>query len=622
MRFHPLPRYAALLLSTLLLLSCGRAALYRLSPAPAAVSQTRLGASEQFVLISDTQYAVPFTDYDVRYQPGKQVVNLPPSLTTHWSNSFYRHAEAHLAVPLALSSILAQEEKSKNFGLFGGDMAEFSCNAETKRMFNVFRAHPKIPFIVAIGNHDATFHGSYDTDAIAESGQGPWDTYSFALWQYVCAPHGGPLTKTGFIRQLLDYYHDAWGFDFKQALKLANAADDYPLGQQLSGTVSKSGWTLDFSLRLGPPNDPSSHRQSYFYQRWSHRPADEQPATLTVTVLDTMDLGSRKVLCDPYGQVIQVGLAGAISSNQLDWLQARPKVTGPHFVLSHHVPFEDIVQADGTRLDSCETTLGTRCLGASLLNYLGPVTFLYAHVHRTFEQESLISIENENTCKIEAETRGTSCADDDPKCKGIRMIRLPSLIDNKSYGVYEDQNFSERGLDSAPIDRTKTKTPALPSGKLESLPPLTLTRDTCEQRYLELVELHRNVDCFTGSRCEPLYPLLQAQLPNAKALCQGEAAVWKSANAPLWNAFKSECTNDTWAGADPWRCILERWGAKVVADANLDDNAQFSTELLAAACPLSGRTDDCTVATNPDAAKPTAAKATARRVTQQVAGLK
>src|SRR5882724_200596 len=289
-RSGTLPHATACLALLIAFAGCGgKSATYRLT-APGAGSTGLSGA--RFVLLSDTQYAVPFTDYDVRYQLGKQTVELPPDSTTKWVTSFYRHAEAHFALPYAMRDILGRERGRRTFGMFGGDMAEFSCQAETQKIFGVLAEGKELPFIVSIGNHDALFHGSYDTDAVGEAGGGPWDLYSFKLWGSVCEKQGGKLTKAGFIRQLLDYYRTAWNFDFHQALHL-DPKENFPLGVTWKGTVTQSGWELAFSFRLSADDSPESHRQSHLYQRWTRRDPSDARSKLTVTVLDTTDFGSR-----------------------------------------------------------------------------------------------------------------------------------------------------------------------------------------------------------------------------------------------------------------------------------------------------------------------------------------
>jgi len=591
-------------------IACGSAApLYRLSTVPAPPP---LPLTESFISISDTQYAVPFTDYDVNYWLGDQLVDLPPFETTSWSRSFYRHAGAHLAVKDATDAILAQETNRREFGLFGGDMAEFSCAAETDTMFKVFAAHPKLPFIVAIGNHDSTFHGSYDTDAIGANGQGPWDKYSFDLWDFVCRQHGGRLTKTGFIKQLLTYYESTWGFDFHDALarayphdSIGKQGDDYPLWKPLDATVTSGEWSLSFSLQLGPDNDPGAHRHSYFYQRWTKRKRGEADPTLTITVLDTMDVGSRKILCDKwYAQALQIGLAGGISQQQLSWIHRLPKVSGQHFVLSHHFPFQDVIDEQGTAMGACETTFGTRCLGNSLQHELGPATYLYAHVHKDFERESVIGIDTLKQCKVEqASDEATyrrsafNCSSDDPRCQGLPLVRLPSLIDNKSYVVFEQGAFRAQPLPRNPA--------------LQSMPPYhplageagdKVNRSTCEQRYLEYLELDRNLKCFQSqqsgagaSACPLLAEVLDGATAQAVKLCRDSASAWKAENPTPWSNVKGECDVPQWPAAETWRCILSSLTRQSFAAAPLtpEQRATFSLQLLSAVCPLTATSDDC-----------------------------
>ncbi|HEY4157834.1 MAG TPA: hypothetical protein VGM29_07040 [Polyangiaceae bacterium] len=559
------------------LVSCGESKeLYRLdvvaSPAPNLSDQS-------FLLISDTQYAVPFTDYDVRYQLGKQLVNLPPSVTTRWARTFYRHSEAHFSLPFAFEQILNDESK-RSFGMFGGDMAEFSCNDETKKIFSLLKAHPQLPFIVAIGNHDATFHGSYDTDAIAEAGQGPWDVYSFDLWGRVCENRGGRLTKTGFIRQLLAYYEAVWATKFHQALSLEET-QDYPLGVQLKGVTQAKDWQLEFAFRLGPDDSPESHRQSYFYQRWTLPDPPKHATKLGVTVLDTMDLGSRPVLCDSTSKPVQIGLGGAISRDQIEWLETLQTVSGPHFVLSHHMPFEAIKRAETQQdMDECETTYGARCLGTRLANALQGATYIYGHVHDVFQAESLTEI-----ATVPCVGKGTPADNAQASPRVLPFVRLPSLIDNKSYVVFEHGQFSNVPLPQA--DKLKCDG-ANDAGSFCSAAPFAGSCDMCEQRYLEYLELARNIDCFQDSaKCPSVSQLIAQHRSEAQNLCKDSAAALSTQYPAPWKACAA------WPVTDRWRCVLGALANDAMGNVDAAKRDLLGTQLLSAVKTLTSKDHVC-----------------------------
>jgi len=515
-----------------------------------------------FLALSDTQYAVPFTDYDVRYQLGKQVVELEPEVTTKWVTSFYRHAEAHFALPLALRQILSDEQKvgaqgRQRFGLFGGDMAEFSCKQETETILDLFLGQPKLPFIIAIGNHDAVFHGSYDTDAVGENGQGPWDIYSFALWGTVCKNLGGRLTKSGFIRQVLAYYEKAWSWNIHDALKLKQDAE-YPLGVPLNGVVANAEWELAFAFRLVPDDLPGSHRQSYLYQRFTRRDPGQAKPLLTVTVLDTTDYGVRPSWCDPRSAPVQIGMAGAVSPNQVEWLEGRSIVLGPHFVLSHHIAFEAI-----DNVDRCETTFGTGCVGARLSKALAGATFVYGHVHKPLELEKLTKNE-----KCWADAGAGTCS--------WPLVRLPSLIDNKSYVTFENGTFKEKVLEAGP--------------NLASAYPLERPHEPCEHRFLEYVELARNIRCFADQRrnvpfpaCGSLESAYAAHKDEMAAICGDLSRQWTSEHASDWKQYRAEACENV-DSSEHWRCILRFLSQRALDGANLAtaEQGQLGRALLGA----------------------------------------
>jgi hypothetical protein len=567
-----------ILLLALFAFACSSSTIaYQLAPAK---KQAVLPFPDSFVLISDTQYAVPFTDYDVRYQLGKQILNLPPDVTTQLVHSFYRHAEAHFALPNAFDAILAAEEQSnqRGFGLFGGDMAEFSCNAETDKMFALLANHPSLPFMIAIGNHDATFHGSYDTDAIGQAGLGPWDVYSFDLWRRVCAQRGGRLTKSGFIRQVLAYYEKVWRFDFHAALGL-QPQDAYPLGRELSGSALGRGFQLDFSFRLSADDSPQSHRQSHLFQRFTRRDPPRPESKLTVTVLDTLDYGSRKILCGGPGEAVQIGLAGGITTTQLKWIENEPPVDGQHFVLSHYIPFQDIerLSADGKgeRIGDCETTFGTRCLGARMQKDLGKAIYIYSHVHQGFEAEQLTKVDDKKDC--------------DAASADLSLVRLPSLIDNKAYVVFEKGQFRNQPLPASPELESNVPFTSSSCDPKQKACALTKQCQTCNQRYLEYLELQRNVRCFAqlavspGAACPELLPVLVSGVPEAEKFCQFSASAWRAeskANDTNWQTLSADCKD--WPTTDLWRCVLGGLSTKAVTDAGLSPSqtALFYEKLL------------------------------------------
>ncbi len=551
-----------------------------------------------FLLVSDTQYSVPFTSYDIRYGFGDAIAELRPALTTRFIQSLYRHSEATVALPGALSGILdAEGPKGRKFGLFGGDLAEFACKHEAEEMLRVFGEHPNTPFIFTIGNHDALFHGSYDSDAIGEDGKGPWDTYSFRLWGGVCAVHGGRLTKTEYIRLLLHYYERAFGFDFHEALgvdrsqgeKTANQ-DKYPLGVALLGRAQSkkiAGLTLDFSFALGPADDPRSHRLTHLYQRWSYSPpaAKEPPwsaSPFSVTVLDTTDYAQQRGLCDDRSFFVQIGMSGAVSLAQIEWLERLPRSTAPHLVLSHYLPFESV-----GGMDACDVTHGMKCQADRFAQAVGPATFVYAHVHKEFELERL--------------TRGTA-----PAVSTSDLVRLPSLIDNKSYVIFDGNGFrSERALKdrtgAAPeIAACGTKNTKDDARKNETDPfelvsevPFTFASDICSQRFREYVELTRNVECFLArehrpfagreARCVSLKEANEKRSGEKAALCESQSSAWIAHRPAEWATLTlpgHECAGI--GKTPPFPCILRSLAKRALDDTNLSsvDRARLSIELL------------------------------------------
>jgi hypothetical protein len=312
-----------------------------------------------------------------------------------------------------------------------------------------------------------------------------------------------------------------------------------------------------------------------------------QPNTdpdLTVTALDTTDYGTRRALCQVGANFVQIGMAGAVSSNQVKWLKALPKVRGQQLVLSHYLPVEG-VQDEATKkeITSCDTALGMRCLGAQVAEALQPEggpdpVYVYGHVHRPFRNE------------IATPTK------DGPK---LKLIRLPSLIDDKSYVAYGDGVFGEVKL---PTDK-----------RFESRVPLSTPGKTCLQRYREYTEIRRDVHCYVNkgtdgtAACASLATVLAAAEPAAAMFCN-DLARWKQAHgAQLATAKADQC--DPRAPAE-WRCLLQRLTASLFDEAQVPENERVALGALILASVESKPGKVQAPATTPPAA--TAKPATAR----------
>jgi len=440
----------------------------------------------------------------------------------------------------------------------------------------------KVPFIIALGNHDVVFHGSYDSDGVAEAGHGPWDRYSFALWGSVCQRGGGRLTKAGFILQLLDYYESVLKFDFHEALHL-EPGSDYPLGVGLTGRVASADWELAFSFRLSAEDSPESHRQSFMFQRWTRRMHGDRNPRLTVTVLDTTDYDSRPALCDVGAKAVQIGLGGAISTAQVRWLESLQPASGTHVVLSHHLPFESIVG-----ISECETTFGANCMRARLARVLPGATFIYGHVHQGFERETLREIggcDKSNTATRTPPSQDTSDSSAQLPCE-YQLVRLPSLIDNKSYVVFENGTFHGEKLVSA--------------AAFESTTPFTKTADTCEQRFFEFLELERNIRCYRDGRrreagagpgCPSVASIVSARKSEGVKLCRDLSSAWKAENAAIWSELERTACKD-WHEGEHWRCILRGLSNNALAQADLSEveQGQLGAALLATVQTLRSQT--------------------------------
>jgi len=570
----------SLSVACLALVACGgRQDLYEIkfSDAAKAIDRSDMSRAQlpSFMLVSDTQFAVPYTDYELSYQLGQQTIRLPPALSTLESKSFYRNAAAHLLVPLAFESIIDRElAKKREFGLFGGDMAEFSCKAEAKHVFDMLKRKSALPFIITIGNHDAAFHGSFDTDAVSRGGKGEWDSYSYDLWGGVCAMNGGRLTKSGFIEQVLDYYKTAWGLDVTKAKELQSnpdfASKALPRGKAYSGSVEghpradgTPEWRLEFEFQLSFEEGPQSHRQSHLYQRFVQLDPKHREK-LAFTSLDTTDYGTRPALCDSSGtwvdavsRFVQIGLGGAISNEQVRWLEQRP-LSGarlPHFVLSHYLPFQDVVGLSG-----CDSTYGAHCLGRRLVEALHGGTFIYGHVHQPFKEGLIKRID----CTQQACNNGKGgCVlkpIDQEACENLAqnaLVRLPSLIDNKSYVVFDGHSFGKEDL-------AKTE------GLVASAPFANADYDTCQQRAYEAVELQLLTACVAAvpvgnkvNECPKADDVKQDAKRLAGKVCDDYSSAWVSENAQLFQRFQTPVAGSSidgvcagWSEGARWRCIL------------------------------------------------------------------
>jgi hypothetical protein len=557
------------------------------------------GKLPSFLLVSDTQYAVPFTDYDLRYRLGEQLIELPPALSTIVSKSFYRNAVSHLSVPLAFEAVIEREQANGvNFGLFGGDMAEFSCVAESEHIFQMLERHPEVKFIITIGNHDAAFHGAFDTDAISRGGTGEWDRYAWQLWNRVCEHEGGPLTKTRFIERILDYYAKVWGLDWR---KNSIAGSPAPRGRAYRDVITQGNWQLDFEVQLSFESDAESHRQSHFYQRFTYLDEAKGVPRALFTSLDTTDYGSRPVLCssgsagvNAASHLVQIGLGGGISRSQIDWLEHRPAVEPgtPHFALSHYLPFQNVKD-----LSSCDATFGAHCLGTRLSAALTGAVYIYGHVHEPFAEGDI----EQTTCDAGGPPeRPCQPADSsDKRCERVTerpVVRLPALIDNKSYVVFDGAHFAER----------KLKAMAGVAGEA----PFAQLHTSCEQRVYEYQELGALLACAkaqllpaagapaTGAKCLDPRAVAKAASLLQPELCHASARGWVSKNPVLWQRLLAEPAAGAGLGLDGachgwsedsrWRCILRGLSYEGLQSSGL--NAKQLTEagelILSASRPL------------------------------------
>lgn len=559
----------------------------------------------KFLVVSDTQFAIPFTDYDLRYRLGKQVIDLPPELSTLAARSFYRNAEAHLTVALAFESLVAREKQNGyGFGLFGGDMVEFSCKNESQQILDML-VRQKLPFIITIGNHDAVFHGSIDTDAVSRGGRGEWDLYSYALWGNVCEHAGGRLTKSGFIEQVLDYYAKAWELDVRDYFQQGELAKEFPKAGKLprakpyAGVVTNKGWQLEFEFELSFEEGPESHRQSHLYQRFTRLDPTKSQPTVAFTSLDTTDYRTRPALCDSESlavniasHLVQIGMGGAISSQQVGWLEHRPKLdpSVPHFVLSHYLPFQDV---EG--LSSCDATFGTRCLGARLAKTLSGSTYLYGHVHQPFKEGSIFRSE---CFPHQASHRSNARLQTPDYCRDLGanpLVRLPALIDNKRYVVFDGERFVEK--------QTERIT------GLVGEAPFVHTTTTCEQRVYEHVEFASLLRCVKQAgadgkveSCPVDKDVHAATTALAQKLCPDFAKKWTQENKSTWAHFQapppaasapfsSAGVCHGWPESSQWRCILRglTYNDLNTAAPTEPEKLKLGELLLSAVEPLRGK---------------------------------
>jgi hypothetical protein len=271
-------------------------------------------------------------------------------------------------------------------------------------------------------------------------------------------------------------------------------------------------------------------------------------------------------------------------------------------VLSHYIPFQSI---DG--IDPCETTFGTSCLGARLRKVLGDSTYIYAHVHKPFEAESIeIGAPKPNPGLTTADggapktapapsalpaTANETCeaTATPPKFpeNATRLIRLPSLIDNKQYVVFSRGQF--KGVLLSDCSSANS-----PPDALASVEPFTMTCDTCTQRFLEYTELVRNLSCLklAAGDCPDLKQALSRALAEAPSLCQNGAADWLKTNAET--GVGQACTQTE--ASEKWRCILRNLTAKLMPEGAVSQKqrADAGLRILAVSQPLPGSCIDST----------------------------
>jgi hypothetical protein len=541
------------------------------------------------LMLADLQYSVPMTDYDIEL-PGR---TLHPSDLSERAHSFYRHSAATLVLPLVLDSILSEAESSGiRVGVIAGDLVEFACADELRALLDVLERHPRLPMIITPGNHDVMFHGSFQTDtrnlkprlledeeeeAAAEPSDDEKKTAKRSLlfdyawtrkWRRVCSSHGGVLTKSDFVQQVLTYYQKVWGFE----LDVPQACRDTPADPRATGSFAGAAWSKDrrtyfeYSAKIANIAENQfrgAHRRSHLYQRFTIREAGTEP--LALTILDTTDYAEKPAICDRVGGLVQVGAGGSISTKQIDWLsKIRPAATQQVFV-SHYMPLSN------TGMGLCDETTFTH--SEAWDEYLKKLSsdslFVYGHVHRPFRSETWTSKDG---------------------IPDLHAVQLPSLIDNHAYVQLKSTGFHLTQLD-------KPK-------QFASAAPFSQPGSTCEQRYREYAELQRNLACFAGDaaavdvngRCDSLAGEFKRRQGEQKSICQGNARAWQASNAPLWEELqKSYCPRPP--AGEHWRCVLRGLGSRAIASLGKDPDptgegaraiALFARSQLAATKTLRG----------------------------------
>lgn len=534
----------ALCLSALLLSGCGAPTCYFLNDSSDAI-EVKEAETAPFLLFADTQFSIPATDYDLRPDVSGLVVRIEAGVSAKKAGTFYRHAAANAVLPDALDSVLTQAEKDGYpFAVFAGDLVEFACMAEAERMFAVLEKHPKIPVLIAPGNHDVLFHGSWDTDAVKAEGSGAWDANAWNIWGHVCAQQEGRLTKEAFIRRLATYYERVMGIELALDKLEPNIARSTSDQQDPLPVLQKGPWRLEYGVKLSQQDVPTSHRQSHLFQRFNYQSEDKQAV---VTLLDTVDYSDRRTLCEGAGMLLQLGMSGSMSNEQLDWLEAIKTPPPGHFIAAHYLPFSPV-----WKQGACDSTAGTNCRRARgvLERYSQSATVIYGHVHRDYQAQEL-------------EIAGTESK--------RAVVRVPSLIDNKSYVTFDGKTFAPVALQANPA--------------FVSEAPFTKEADTCTQRVREVAELGRNLACFLGEvqvrpprgwsappKCEDLDAAQAALEPVGAKACKSPAP----ANLSQCQAF----------GGELWRCVLRDWMDELLNNLPADRRGEFARAQLQVAKTL------------------------------------
>lgn len=513
-------------------------------------------------MLADLQYSVPVTDYDIEL-PGNK---LDPNSLSQRAHSFYRHSAATQVLPLVLDSILSEAETGGvKVGVIAGDLVEFACADELRTLLDVLERHPKLPVIITPGNHDVLFHGSFQTDTRNlrakdfdeededEAASEPSDEektktrksllFDYAWtrkWRRVCSSHGGVLTKSDFVQQVLTYYQKVWGFE----LDVPAACRDKPADPGATGTFAGAAWSRDrhtyfeYSAKIANIAENQfrgAHRRSHLYQRFTVNEPGTEP--LALTILDTTDYVENPAICDRIGGLVQVGAGGSISAKQIEWLsKIRPAATQQVFV-SHYLPLGN------TAMGPCDETFFSH--SDDWNSYLKKLSenslFVYAHVHRPFRAETWTSKDG---------------------IQDLHAVQLPSLIDNHAYVELRPTGFHLAQLEK-PV-------------KFDSVAPFTTPGSTCDQRYREYAELQRNLACFdhkaappADGKCQPLTQEFTRRNPEQKSICQDNARAWEAKNEALWKELqKSYCPSPP--AGEHWRCVLRGLGSRAIESLRKD----------------------------------------------------